>query len=143
VATAERVHPAFVDLRALLLVRAGRAAEARTLLGAWREQPELTWDYLWDTGAVLRALLWAELGDGEAIAELRRVLEPFADRIADGAMAAGFLGSVPHALAVLALAAGDLDAARARGQEARDLHRRLGWTPWELLSQELLDRIPA
>nr|WP_246324921.1 AfsR/SARP family transcriptional regulator [Petropleomorpha daqingensis] len=143
VSTAERVHPAFADLRALLLVRAGRTAEARAVLGAWREQPDLPWDYLWVTGAAVRALLWAELADADAVAELRRRLEPFADRIADGAMAAGFLGSVHHALATLALAAGDLPAARAEAQAARDLHRRLGWTPWERLSQELLGRIPA
>jgi hypothetical protein len=137
------VHPAFAGLRALLLAQAGRTAEARTLTGAWREQPEPPWDYLWITGAVLRALLWAELGDAGAVADLRRHLEPYADRIADGAMAAGFAGSVRHALAVLALAAGEPEAARTLAQEARDLHRRLGWAPWERLTQELLDRIPA
>ncbi len=31
---------------------------------------------------------------------------------------------------------------RTRAGETRDLHRCLGWTPWERLSQELLDRVP-
>jgi hypothetical protein len=55
-------------------------------------------------------------------------------------MAAAFLGSVRHALAALALAQGDLAAARTWAAEARDLHRRLRWGPWERLSQDLLDR---
>ena len=58
-------------------------------------------------------------------------------------MAACFLGSVRHALAALALAAGDADAAAREARAARDLHRRLGWDPWERLSQDLLDRVEA
>jgi ATP/maltotriose-dependent transcriptional regulator MalT len=140
--TGVRLHPSIRDLQALALVRAGRRDEVRASLGAWREQPEMTWDYLWVTSAATRALLWAELGDQEAVADLRRQLEPFADRIADGATAALFLGSVRHALAALALAGGDPDAARSWATSARDLHRRLGWTPWERQSQALLDRVP-
>ncbi|MEV8510896.1 BTAD domain-containing putative transcriptional regulator [Dactylosporangium sp. NPDC051484] len=140
---AEPVHPAMRDLHALSLICGGRAAEARALLGPWREQPEMIWDYLWLSGTVLRALVWAELGDRDAVAALRSQLEPFADRIADGAMAACFLGSVPHALASLALAVGEHEAARRWGRAARALHHRLGWAPWERLSDELLARVPT
>jgi len=137
------VHPSLRDLHALALLRAGRADDARAALGPWHEQPQLIWDYLWLSGAVLRALVWSELGDPDAVADLRGRLAPFADRVADGAMAACFLGSVRHALAALALAAGDADAAAREARAARDLHRRLGWGPWEGLSQELLDRAGA
>jgi hypothetical protein len=58
-------------------------------------------------------------------------------------MAAMSLGSVRHALGVLALAAGDLEVARTRAREARDLHRRGACAPWERLSPGLLDRVPA
>ncbi len=74
--------------------------------------------------------------------ELRLLLEPYADRVADGAMAAFFMGSVRHALAALALAAGDVGAAREHATAARDQHGRLGRRPWERSSQELLDRVP-
>jgi hypothetical protein len=137
------VHESLRELHALALLQGGRPDQARALLGPWHEQPELTWDYLWLSGAVLRALVWSGLGDPEAVGELRRMLEPFADRVADGAMAACFLGSVRHALAVLAVAAGDAEVAVREARAARDLHRRLGWTPWERLSQEVLDRAEA
>jgi tetratricopeptide (TPR) repeat protein len=137
------VHESLRELHALALLQAGRPEEARALLGPWHEQPELIWDYLWLSGAVLRALVWSELGDAEAVADLRRTLEPFAERVADGAMAACFLGSVRHALAALAVAAGDAQDAVHRARQARDLHRRLGWVPWERMSQELLDRAEA
>jgi hypothetical protein len=141
--TAASVHPAMRDLHVLAVLAAGRRDEARILLGPWREQPVMIWDYLWVTHAVIRSFVWVQLGDAEAVAELRAQLEPFADRVADGAMAAAFLGSVRHALAALALAQGDLAAARTWATEARDLHRRVSWAPWERLSQELLDRVPV
>jgi DNA-binding SARP family transcriptional activator len=134
------IHPSLRDLHALALLQARGADRARAALGPWREQPELPWDYLWLSGTALRALVWSELGDQDAVAELRRRLTPFADRVADGAMAACFLGSTRHALAALAFAVGDLPAARRDATAARDLHRRLGWGPWERLSQRLLDR---
>jgi tetratricopeptide (TPR) repeat protein len=137
---AGEAHPGLRELHALSLLAAGRADEVRALLGPWPEQPPLIWDYLWVSSAVARALVWSELGDAEAVPDLRGRLEPFADRIADGAMAACFLGSVPHALAALALAAGDRATARARAREARELHARLGWAPWERMSAELLTR---
>lgn len=137
------VHPALVDLHALAVLRSQGADAARELLGPWREQPEMIWDYLWVSHATVRALVWSELGDPAAVAELRSSLEPFHDRVADGAMAALFVGSVRHALAALALADGDAGAARAHAAAAHDLHRQVGWTPWERSSQELLERVPS
>jgi hypothetical protein len=46
-------------------------------------------------------------GSCDAVADLRDQLEPFAGRVADGAMAAFFLGGVAHTLGKLALAGGD------------------------------------
>ena len=111
------VHPSLRDLHALALLRAGRADDARAALGPWREQPELIWDYLWLSGAVLRALVWSELGRPAGRRRPAARLEPFADRVADGAMAACFLGSVRHALAALALAAEMRTPPRARGPD--------------------------
>jgi DNA-binding SARP family transcriptional activator len=138
--SAGRTHPGLRDLHALSLLAGGRMDEVRAMLGPWSEQPPLIWDYLWVSSAVARALVWAQLGDSDALTDMRRQLEPFADRVADGAMAACFLGAVRHALAALALAAGDRATACARAREARDLHARLGWAPWERLSAELLAR---
>jgi tetratricopeptide (TPR) repeat protein len=140
---AARIHPALADLHALARLAGGDVEGVRRSLGPWREQPEMIWDYLWVTHAVLRALLWGELGDADAVRALRLALEPFEDRIADGAMAALFAGSVRHALGVLALAAGDREEAARRAREAVELHRRLGWAPWERLSRELLERAVA
>jgi tetratricopeptide (TPR) repeat protein len=137
-----RAHPALRDLHALSVLAADGPAAAHALLGPWREQPPMIWDYLWVSAAALRGLLWSQLGVPEAVAGLRAQLEPYADRVADGANAAFFLGSVRHALGCLALAGGDHAAARRWAGEARDLHRRLGWAPWERLSAELLARVP-
>ncbi|EWT00269.1 hypothetical protein N865_12995 [Intrasporangium oryzae NRRL B-24470] len=133
-----RVHPALDALPLLCLTRSGRASDVRELVGPWQEQPELPFDYLWLTGTVLRALLWSELGDAEAAAELHVTLLAYADRIADGAMAATFAGSVEHALAVTALASGQPDVSRAHAEQALDLHRRLGWREWETASEQVL-----
>jgi hypothetical protein len=53
-------------------------------------------------------------------------------------MAACFFGSVRHALAVLALAAGDRAAARNHAQAELALHDRLGWPRWSELSRHVL-----
>ena len=49
------------DLHALALVEAGRAEEARRLLGPWAEQPPVIRDYLWISLTALRAWLWLAL----------------------------------------------------------------------------------
>jgi hypothetical protein len=135
------LHRSMRELRPLALVAVGRLDEARALLGPWREQPPLGWDYLWVTGTVVRAHLWAGLGDQEAIADLRTQLAPYADRVADGAMAACFFGSVAHALAVLAAAAGDRDAARRYAEQGLAIHERAPWPQWVARSRALLAQV--
>ncbi|MGY1741661.1 MULTISPECIES: BTAD domain-containing putative transcriptional regulator [unclassified Blastococcus] len=131
------------DAHALALIAAGRAAEARVLLGAWTEQPPINRDYLWLSLTVLRAWVWLELhaaglaGD-EAVDDLRRALEPYADRWAVGGLSALFAGSVGHTLARLAAAGGDLDAARRHAESAVSRHRAAGLDRWAERTAELL-----
>lgn len=135
------------DLHALALVDAGRAAEARRLLGPWAEQPPIIRDYLWISLTALRAWLWLELDergcatDG-AIGDLRRQLAPYADRFASGGMSALFLGSVAHTLARLAAADGDPAAARNHAQAALERHRAAGLDPWVARTEDVLARLP-
>lgn len=142
-AAAAGLHPSLRDLRPLALATTGRVDEARALLGAWEEQPALIWDYLWVTGTVVRAHLWSRLGDRAAVADLRIQLEPYADRVADGAMAACFFGSVAHALALLDVAAGDSDAAARHADAALRMHERAPWPQWSSLSRALLAEVAA
>lgn len=135
--SAAGLHPSLRDLRPLALAASGRIDEARSLLGAWPEQPPLIWDYLWVTGTVVRAHLWARIGDLAAITDLRSQLTPYADRIADGAMAACFFGSVEHALALLDAAAGDRTASARHAEAALSLHERAAWPRWSELSRVL------
>ena len=136
------------DMHAMALVEAGRAEEARLLLGPWNEQPAVIRDYLWISLTVLRAWLWLGFADrgldtGDAIADLRRQLTAYADRLASGGLSALFLGSVSHTLALLAAADGDLVAARAYARAALDTHRSLGLQPWTTRTEELLARLLA
>lgn len=135
------VHPTFRDLVALSLVARGRPEDARALLGEWRDQPRVVRDYMWTSATVLRAWVWAGLGDDEAVADLRAALTPFADRLATGGMSAYLFGSVRHTLAVLAEAAGDLDTAHAEAARALEVHESLGFGPWAARTRELLERI--
>jgi hypothetical protein len=135
------------DLHALALVEAGRAEEARRLLGPWSEQPPLFRDYLWISLTALRAWLWLALRSNgcatdEAIAQLRRQLTPYADRLASGGLSAFFLGSVEHTLALLAEADGDPVAARTHARTALEKHRSLRLEPWTARTEELLARLP-
>ncbi|MGN6607644.1 MAG: BTAD domain-containing putative transcriptional regulator, partial [Jatrophihabitans sp.] len=68
------------ELYALALVSGDRVGEARSYLGPWPEQPQLPFDYLWLTATAIRALVWARLGDGAAIDDLRVALAPYAGR---------------------------------------------------------------
>ena len=142
-ARAAVLHPTMRELRPLALVAAGRAEEARAALGPWAEQPALIWDYLWVTGTVVRAHVWSVLGDPEAIADLRAQLAPYVDRVADGAMAACFFGSVAHTLGVLAAAAGDVEAARRYAEAGLAVHERGRWPHWVARSQALLAQLAA
>ncbi|MBT2232181.1 BTAD domain-containing putative transcriptional regulator [Nonomuraea sp. NEAU-A123] len=72
------------DVHALLLIMDGRVAEARRLLGHWREQPPIPRTFLWLAHAGVRGVVWAYLGDRTACAELYEQLLPYADRMAIG-----------------------------------------------------------
>lgn len=136
------------ELHALALVESGRAAQARLLLGAWPEQPDINPDYLWTSLTVLRAWVWLGLHEQglagpEVVSDLRRQLEPYADRYAVGGMSAFFFGSVEHTLARLAAAAGDVVAARRHAESAVHRHRAAGLDRWAQRSVELLAQLDA
>ena len=133
-------HPMLRDVHALSLLDLGRDADARTALGAWPDQEPVSWDYMWLARTVLRGHLWGRLGDAQAIADLRAQLEPYRDRLA---VAQFMLGSVRHAEAELALAAGDLAEATRHGEAALATHERLGWTPWVERTRALLGDIAS
>ncbi|GAA4350657.1 BTAD domain-containing putative transcriptional regulator [Angustibacter luteus] len=137
-ASAMLVVPEFHDLHALSLALGGRVDEARALIGSWANQPPLHRDYLWELLTVVRALLWLELGDREALHALRDELAPFADRITVGGMSAGSLGSVSLTLGRLELALGDTAAGLTHLQSALDVHERLGLVPWADLARDCL-----
>jgi hypothetical protein len=140
---AEHAPTTMRDLHAYALVGAGRQAEARLLLGQWADQPPILPDYLWTTMTVLRAQLWLELGDADAVADLRRDLEPCADLVAAGAMSSLFAGSVAHTLGRLALQQGDLPASRRYLELARDVHARMGLPGWVARTDAVLADLVA
>ena len=62
----------FRDLHALSVALAGRVDEARSLVGRWADQPRVAPRLpLGSCLTVVRALLWLELGDRDAVAALR------------------------------------------------------------------------
>ena len=140
-ADAARHAVLFRDLHALALVEGGRVDEARSLLGPWREQPAVPWDYLWVGFTALRAHLWSRLGDPVAVRELRDTLVPYADRLATGSVAVAFHGSVELALGELAAAAGDREAAALHLGRARRVHEALDLPVWVRLTDELAARL--
>lgn len=120
----------FRDLHHLLLAEAGELEVVRRRVGAWREQPPLSWDYMWTSVATFRAQLWLRLGDRTAIGDLRRQLEPYAVRLANFGVTAFFSGTVGHTVGELALAEGDDEAGRAHLASARATYARLGLDEW-------------
>lgn len=133
-------HPALREGHALALARAGRLDELRTLLGSWREQPQLVRDYLWLYLTPLRAEVWALLGDREAARDLHDALAPYADRLAI-AVPVGFHGSMRLTLGRLAAVLGDTDAARTHLREARRVHHELGLPAWVARTEAELARL--
>jgi hypothetical protein len=137
-AGAEHAPEHLRDLYALLLATTGRQDAARLLLGAWSDQPPVVPDYLFLTMTVMRAWLWLELADPDAVAALRADLEPHAHLVAAGGMSSIFLGSVAHTVGRLALQQGDVDAARRHLQAARQAHERMGLPGWVERTDALL-----
>ncbi|HYG94264.1 MAG TPA: BTAD domain-containing putative transcriptional regulator [Nocardioides sp.] len=130
-------HPALRELHALAMARAGRLDELRELLGPWSEQPPLTWDFLWQFLAALRAQTWIALGDVAAATDLREVLTPYADRLAY-TVPIGFLGSMRLTLGRLSGLLGDVDDARDQLEQSRQVHADLGLGYWVTVSEKEL-----
>ena len=137
------LHPFFREMYALALARDGRAAQARQWLGPWTEQPPLVRDYLWLTMTVVRSWVWTALEDRAAMADLRRQLLPYRDRLGAGGGSVAFVGGVSHWLGVLDAALGDTASARAHLEAARAAHERHGLSFWAGLSDRAIARLPA
>jgi DNA-binding SARP family transcriptional activator len=120
----------FRDLHLLSVVATGRIDEVRGMIGPWSEQPPLLRDYMWTSLATARAQLWLQLGDPQALADLRRTLEPYADRFASFRLTALFGGQVSHTVGQLALVLGDEPAGRAHVEAARRAYVELGLHEW-------------
>ncbi len=136
-----QLHPFFREMYALSLVRSGDREGAHRWLGPWAEQPALPRDYLWTATTTVRSWVWVALGDAEAVADLRRQLAPYADRMIHGSGTVAVLGSVHQWVGELAAADGDLAAARRHLEEALATHRRLGLSFWEERTQHVLRRL--
>ena len=131
-------HPMLRDVHALALLDLGRDADARTALGALAGPgPRVVGLHVAGPDRAARA----PLEPARRPAGDRRppgALEPYRDRLA---VAQFMLGSVRHAQAELALAAGDLAEASHHGEAALATHERLGWTPWVERTRDLLGRV--
>lgn len=120
------VGPVYRAALAVALAQAGDLAGAGSILA------ELTGDHLagvprnftWLASAVALAEAAELTGDVAAAAELRHQLEPHAGRIADLPQTA--VGSVDLALAQVALATGDVEAAEAFASRAVEASRARG-----------------
>lgn len=133
-------HPAMRELHALSMVRAGRSAELRTMMGEWADQPPVLRDYQFLLLSSVRAEVWVGLGDQAAIADLQAELAPFADRLAV-TLPVGFRGSMRLTLGRLAAASGDVVSAREHLSIARERHVELGLAHWVRVADAELDRL--
>ena len=141
--TVVEFHPAFRELYALALIRDGDREQARRWLGGWSEQPQLPSDYLWTTTTTLRSWVWAALGDPDAVEDLLSQLTPYADRLVYASGTVTFLGSLHLWVGELAVATGDLEAARRHLAQALETHRRLELPFWVARTEAALAGIPA
>ncbi len=120
----------FRDLHLLSLAGSGRTDEVRRSVGGWSEQPSLLRDYMWTSVATVRAQLWLQLDDRRALDDLRRLLEPYADRFAAFGLSAFFAGQISHTVGQLALVLGDEPAGRAHIARARLAYVERGLDEW-------------
>ncbi|MEZ7128885.1 BTAD domain-containing putative transcriptional regulator [Nonomuraea sp. AD125B] len=128
------IHPsADHDLRVLLLIRQGRAAEARRLAaGGW---PERVRDWSWLTMTCLQGAAQAAVGDVRACRATYAELLPYSGTIAVSS-AVVTLGPVDFFLARLAEAVGDRDAAARHLATLTGLAARNGLTWWSTRARE-------
>jgi len=122
-------HPGIRELHALAMVRCGRLADLKVLLGDWAEQPDLLEDYLWLFLVGIRAEVCSALGDVAAARDLAEALQPYADRLAI-AVPVGFVGSIRLHLGRLSATVGQTEQAREHLVAARRVHDELGLAAW-------------
>jgi hypothetical protein len=113
---------ALTDAVVLGLLDAGREDEAQA---AWRLRRPVSRDYYWLAATTLRAHAAARLGDLAVAWQAREELRPWAGRI--GGLDSGTLvvGPVDDALAAVAEALGEHDAAAAARRAADRVRRAL------------------
>lgn len=132
-----------VELRAVVLQRAGRADEVPALVGAWADRRPVDDDFLWLYTTAHRAEVWSRLGDPVAVAELRDQLLPFRGLPVWVGTGVGLAGFTDHYLGLLARSQGDLDAAVVDLEAARDRAALEGMAAFEVLSTHELARTRA
>lgn len=134
-------HLFFQSYVALIEIVLGDTGSARRRLAAWQGRFDTGLRAIGGLGTLgvlahsLVLLDWAQ-----PAAELRRLLAPFAGRLAGDNNVLIDL-SVDHHLAALALLDGDLDAARAHAPAALEFARRLGAPPLEARALALIGDI--
>ena len=126
------------DWHALALVRAGRRADARALLGPWAAQRPIAWDYLALTHLAVRAELWAALGDRRACVDLAALLTPFTGRIAVAGSGVAIHGFVDVPLGRAVAGAGDLDRAATLLDAAVHRNEETGLLPFLVAARRAL-----
>ncbi len=126
------------DWHALAMVRAGRLADARALLGPWAAQPPVPWDYLALNHLAIRAELWAALGDRRACADLAGLLSPFVGRIALAGSGVAIHGFVDAPLGLAVAGAGDLDRAVSLLDGAVRRNEETGLLPFVVTARRAL-----
>jgi tetratricopeptide (TPR) repeat protein len=122
------------EWHALALLRSGRTEQARSVLGPWRQQPEVPMDYMWLTHLAIRAELWSALASPDAVDELFAHLAPYADRIVIGGTGITFAGFAGHHVGLLARARGDLDGAADHLEAALRRNEEAGLRPFAAAS---------
>jgi hypothetical protein len=122
-----RFSPAARELLAWMHAERGDLDRARELVGPAGSVPDAPPDWLWFGRTTAAAHVRAALGDRTACAVLREQLAPFAGRLD---LAAGpFLGGTDLALAALADALDDRDAALRHAAAAVTLLEHIGTRP--------------
>ncbi len=122
------------DWHALALLRSGRTEQARSVLGPWRQQPEVPMDYMWLTHLAIRAELWSALEAPDAVRDLFTYLAPYADRLVIGGTGVTFGGFAGHHVGLLARACGDLDGAADHLSAALRRNEEAGLRPFAAAS---------
>jgi hypothetical protein len=132
-------HPADAVARAYWHVVSGRVAAARAeveLLAAG-DFTALPRDWAWLAAHATLADVCARLDDARHAEQLYAALRPYAGRVVILGFGTAVLGTVSHALALLAATTKRWDESLAHVHAARELHERLGARPLLVYSAQL------